>query len=352
MADWRSAMEQTFEYYIVDPISWLDVEKLEGVSKCKITRDSSAETLGSATLDFAGNLGEAYVRIYLVIIQNGVKERFPLATVLVQTPSLSYDGKVISTSLDAYTPLIELKENRPPLGYFTPEKENIMEEASRLVGAYARAPIVGGLSEVTMYKDFVSNTDDTWLTYIRDMIANAKFYFALDELGRILFAPKQETASLQPVWTYTDDNCSILYSDISLERDFYNIPNVVEVVYSDSNDTYYAVAMNDSNTSPVSTVNRGRKITQRVENPEIPGVPTQAMIDEYAVNYLKEVSTFEYTVQYSHGYCPVRLDDCVRLNISSLGLTDVKARVTNQSIDCEVGCKVTETAVFTQKLWG
>ena len=351
MADWYYAMEQTFEYYTVDPISWLDVKKLDGVSKCSITRDKSAETLGSATLDFTGNLGETYVRIYLVVIQNGVKERFPLATVLVQTPSLSYDGKVTSTSLDAYTPLIELKENRPPLGYFTPEKKNIMEEASRLVDAYARAPIVGGLSDITLYKDFVSNTDDTWLTYIRDMIANAKFYFALDEMGRILFAPKQETASLQPVWTYTDDNCSILYSDISLERDFYSIPNVVEVIYSDSNDTYYAMATNDSNTSPVSTVNRGRKITQRVENPEIPGVPTQAMIDEYAINYLKEVSTFEYTVQYSHGYCPVRVDDCVRLNITSLGLTDIKARVTSQSIECETGCKVTETAVFTQKLW-
>lgn len=351
MIDWRSAMEQTFEYYIVDPISWLDTEKLEGVSKCQITRDNSSDTLGSATLDFTGNLGESYVRIYLVVIQNGVKERFPLATVLVQTPSLSYDGKVTNTSMDAYTPLIELKENKPPLGYFTPEKNNIMKEATRLVNEHARAPIVGGISDITIYKDFVSNTDDTWLTYIRDMIANAKFYFALDEMGRILFAPKQETASLQPVWTYTDDNCSILYSDISLERDFYNIPNVVEVIYSDSNDTYYGIATNDSTTSPVSTVNRGRKITQRIENPEIPGVPTQAMIDEYAVNYLKEVSTFEYTVKYSHGYCPVRVDDCVFLNVRSLGLIDVKARVVSQSIECEAGCKVTETAIFTQKLW-
>ena len=351
MADWRSAMEQTFEYYTVDPISWLDVKKLNGVSKCKITRDKSAETLGSATLDYTGELGEVYVRIYLSVVQNGVTERFPLATVLVQTPSLSYNGQIVSTSLDAYTPLIELKENKPPLGYFTPENANVMEEVSRLTNEYTRAPIVGGLSDVKLYKDFVSNTDDTWLTYIRDMMSNAKFYFSLDEMGRILFAPKQETASLQPVWTYTDDNCSILYSDISLERDFYSIPNVVEVVYSDSNDTYYAIATNDSSSSPVSTVNRGRKITTRVENPEISGVPTQAMIDEYAVTYLKEISTFEYTVRYSHGYCPVRLDDCVRLNIESLGLSDVKARVISQSIECEAGCKVIETAVFTQKLW-
>ena len=351
MADWTSAMQQTFEYYKVDPISWLDIEKLEGVESCKITWDQSAETLGSATLDYSGDLGECYIRAYLSVNQNGNTERFPLATFLVQTPSISYDGTKRSYSLDAYTPLIELKENKPPLGYFTPKNSNVMEEATLLTDTYARAPIVGGLSDVKLYKDFVSNTNDTWLTYISDMIANAKFYFSLDEMGRILFAPKQDTNALQPVWTYTDDNASILYSDVSLQRDLYDIPNVVEVVYSDSDDTYYSIVVNDDPNSPVSTVGRGRRITKRVENPELPGIPTQNMIDEYAEQALRELSTFEYTVKYSHGYCPVRMGDCVRLNIKSLDLLDIKARVTNQSIDCSSGCKVTETAVFTKKLW-
>ena len=50
-------------------------------------------------------------------------------------------------------------------------------------------------------------------SYISDLIANAEYKFDLDDLGRILFAPDQDTASLQPVFTYTDDNSSILKSD-------------------------------------------------------------------------------------------------------------------------------------------
>lgn len=351
MPDWRSSMDQTFEYYTVDPGTWKEVTRLDNVTRCKITRDADVETLGSATIDIAESVGEAYIRVYLVTVQNGVTEKFPLATMLVQTPSTKFDGKMRSVSMDAYTPLIELKENQPPLGYFTPEKTNIMEEASRLANEHARAPVVAGISDVPLYKDFVSNTDDTWLTYLSDMIANAKFTFDLDEMGRILFAPKQETASLQPVWTYTDDNASIIYSDVTLEHDYFGIPNVVEVVYSDANETYYARVVNDDEGSPISTVNRGREIVQRIENPDIGGVPTQNMIDEYALQALQELSTFEYTVKYSHGYCPVRVGDCVRLNFESMDLTGIKAKVTNQSINCEPGCKVTETSVFTMKLW-
>lgn len=33
-------------------------------------------------------------------------------------------------------------------------------------------------------------------------------------------------------------------------------------------------------------------------------------------------------------------------------INDIKAKVIKQSIDCSSGCKVTETAKFTAKLWG
>lgn len=351
MADWLASMQQSFEYYTVDPGTWRDVSRVDNITKCSITRDSEAETLGSATIDISETVGETYLRIYLVTVQNGVTERFPLGTYLVQTPSSKFDGKVRTVSMDAYTPLIELKENQPPLGYYTPEDTNIMEEASRLTAEYARAPVVEGLAETKMYKDFVSNTDDTWLTYISDMIANAKFTFDLDEMGRILFAPKQDTASLQPVWTYTDDNSSIVYTDISLDHDLYQVPNVVEVIYSDANDTYYAVRENTEDGSPVSIQNRGRRITKRYSNPQIGGVPTQNMIDEFAEQALTDLSTFEYTVKYKHGYNQTRVGDCVRLNFVKAGITNVKARIISQQIECEAGTPVTETSVFTMKLW-
>lgn len=352
MPDWTKPMTQTFEYYTVDPGTWKDVSKLYSVKSSTITRDSDAETLGSATIDVTNALGECYIRNYLITIQNGVKERFPLGTFLVQTPSISFDGKVHSGSLDAYTPLLEIKENPPPLGYSILKDENIMRNAYLIAREHARAPIVEAISPDTLSFDFVANTDDTWLTFLKDLIANAKYEFALDEMGRILFSPKQDTASLQPVWTFDDGNSSILYPDISIDRDLYGIPNVVEVVYSNGGDYYYSRVVNDDSNSPTSTVNRGREIIKRVTNLELSGIPSQSQVDEYATRLLKELSTIECSVNYMHGYCPVRLGDCVRLNYTSAGITDVKAKVVSQTIKCEPGCPVTEKAVFTTKLWG
>lgn len=344
-------MQQTFEYYTVDPNTWRDVSLLQNVTSCTISRDSEADTLGSATIDVTESVGECYIRIYLITIQNGIKEKHPLGTFLVQTPSSSFNGKVRNVSMDAYTPLLELKENPPPLGYSVLKGANIMSNAYQIVRENARAPVVQATCDKTLYSDFVANTSDKWVNFVRDLISQAKYILTLDEMGRILFAPKQEIDSLQPVWTFDDSNSSILYPDIDINHDLYDVPNVVEVIYSNGKDYYYGRAVNDDPNSPVSTVSRGRPITHVVTNPGLTGDSTESQIQEYAESLLREMSTLKYTVSYKHGYCPVRLGDCVRLNYEKAGLTDVKAKVISQNISCTPGCPVSEKAEFIVKLW-
>lgn len=352
MADWLSSMQQTFEYYVVNPGTWKDMRLINNVKSCTISRDAETETLGSATIDVTESLGECYIRIYLITIQNGVREKHPLGTFLIQTPAGSFNGRRQEISMDAYTPLLELKETPPPLGYSIFKDTNIMDIAYRITRERVRAPVVKPNNTEVLLTDFVANTSDTWITYLTDLIANAKYTFSLDELGRILFAPKQDIASLQPVWTYTDDNSSILYPEISMDRDLYGIPNVVEVVSSSGAGYYFHRAVNDDPNSPTSTISRGREIVRRVTDPDLVGNPTEHQIRDYANQLLKELSSLEYTITYSHGYCPVRVGDCVRLDYARAGLTGIKAKVISQSIKCEPGCPVTEKAIFTAKLWG
>lgn len=352
MPDWYKPMQQSFEYYTVNPSTWKDDKKLNNVKSCSITRDDEAETLGSATVDVTESVGECYIRVYLVTVQNGITEKHPLGTFLVQTPSSSFNGKIREVSLDAYTPLLELKENPPPLGYSVLKESNIMNMAYMLTREHARAPVVKTESDSKLNGDFVSNLNDTWITFLRDLIANAKYAFGLDELGRIIFVPEQDLASLQPVWTFDDGDESILYHDVTMDHDFYGIPNVVEVVYSTDKDIIYSRVVNDDENSPVSTVNRGREIIYRDTNPALDGIPSQRQLDEHATRLLRALSTVKCTVSYSHGYCPVRLGDCVRLNYTRAGLIGIKAKVISQTIDCSTGCRVSEKAVFTNKLWG
>ena len=352
MPDWTSSMQQTYEYYIVDPGTWKDISLINNIKSCTINRDSTAATLGSASINITESLGECYIRAYLVTNQNGLTEKHALGTFLVQTPASGFNGKIRDISMDAYTPLLELKENQPPLGYSILKGQNIMSLAHQLTIDNLRAPVVEPTCSTNLFYDYVANVNDTWLSFITDLITNAKYSFALDEMGRILFSPEQDTASLQPVWTYNDDNSSILYPDFSIDHDLYGIPNVVEVIYSNGGDYYYAKVVNDDENSPISTVNRGREIIHRVTDPDLVGDPTESQIDEYANKLLRELSTLEYTITYTHGYCPVRIGDCVRLNYSRAGMNNVKAKVISQSIKCEPGCPVTEKAVFTTKLWG
>ena len=114
----------------------------------------------------------------------------------------------------------------------------------------------------------------------------------------------------------------------------------------------YKTLVNDDPNSPTSTINRGREIIYRDSNPSLAGDPTNSEIQEYAKRLLRSLSTIEYSVSYTHGYCPVRLGDCVRLNYARAGLNNIKAKVISQTIKCEPGCPVTEKAVFTTKLWG
>lgn len=351
MIDWTKSMTQTFEYYTVDPKTWCDDKPIRNVKTCQISRDESAETLGSAYITLTDLVGEAYIRAYLIAIQNGVKYKIALGTFLIQTPSSKFDGKVRDISVDAYTPLLELKESPPPIGYSVFKGANILETAYDICIDQARAPVSRGFCETNLQTDFVANTNDTWLTFLIDLIANAKYKFDLDEMGRILFAPKQDTASLQPIWTYNDSNSSILYPEVTLDHDMYGIPNVVEVVYSTGVDSYSARIVNDDPNSPISTVNRGREIVYRVTDPEIAGNPTQNQVTEYATQLLRDLSTLEYTISYTHGYCPVRVGDCVLFNYSRAGINNVKGRVVSQTIECKSGCKVTEKAVFTNNLW-
>lgn len=357
MPDWTRSMKQTYEYFEVDPGTWRDKRRVENVESCTITRDSKAETLGSSSINCADDLSDIYVRTYLITEQDGRRERTVLGTNLYESPSVRFDGKRESYTQDGYTPLIELKEKIPPVGFSVLSGTNIMATVGTILSdkKVNRIPYIVPSSDHLLVDNFVSEDNDTWLYFIQDLANGAKYDLGLDETGKIIFEKQMDTSVMTPRWTFTDDNSSILQPEIEVSRDLYGVPNVVEVVYSPpSGNSMFAEYSNDSPDSVVSTVNRGRRVVYRETDPSIApenGTLTQDQLDSYAKDLLSQKSSLEYEVTYTHGYCPVRVGDAVRLNYERAGLRNVVARVTKQVIDCRDGCQVQETAVFTKKLW-
>ena len=161
-----------------------------------------------------------------------------------------------------------------------------------------RAPVIPAKSTERLFDNFVANPNDTWLTFIADLIGQAKFKMGLDEMGQLIFEPEVDTASLQPVWIYNDDNVSILLPDLDDNRDLYGVPNVVEVVYSSNDGMLFSRIVNNDPNSPISTVNRGREVIHRENNPKISGTPTQEYLDMYAKQLLRNLSCLEHKITY------------------------------------------------------
>lgn len=359
--DWTKSMQQTFMFRKVNPVSWLDEEEIKSIKSCTINRDLNDETLGSATIDGIGMDGEFYLRVYLIAIQNQRTFKFPLGTFLLQTSFSSYNGRVKSLNIEAYTPLIELKEKYPPIGFSLYQDDDILERAYRLTKDNVRAPVVKNDSitkKVTSETGFVSELEESWLSFNRALIANVGCRYDLDAMGNIMFQPEQDVRSMKPAFTFDDGNSSILYPDIKTDYDLYNVPNVVEIVISNSVGYHVSRVVNDDPSSEISTKKRGREIVYRVNNPDelssvdITTIGGKIYIEQYAEKLLRQLSSIERTITYTHGYCPVRIGDCVLINYTRSGIINVKAVVTSQSISCVPGCPVTETAVYKETLWG
>lgn len=377
--DWSKGMQQTFEYYTVDPNTWYDVLCLTNIISCSLTHDSSSEMRGHASITTSEPLDENYIRIYMRVRQNGINQRFCLGTYLFIVSSDSFNGKRHSYTYTGYTPLIELKEKLAPLGYnvigITGEKPELLpprtaptvtDEISRVIGQYSRLKLENNvLIERPLLNNFVSGTSDTWLAVVNNLLTAStlqQYELSVDNWGAVRIKEAITVYNEKHVYEYDDGNSSILLPTLDLTDDMTDIPNVVEVIYTGNGnkDIGYVrkVVKNEDTRSIVSIPSRGREIWRRfvISNIAIPlGEVTRDMIEDQvegqAKRLLEAASTIRKTIQYSHGFNGVEVGDTVLFNYERAGFTGIKAKVVSQTINCKPGCQVDETAVYTKRLW-
>ena len=369
MIDWTASMKQTYEFYIVNPISGMNVSKLDKVTGATINRDISSDTQVSGSIEYDGELDEAYVRVYLVAEQGDELEKIPLITMLCQTPSVKFNGKRKTTSITGYSPLLELQNVYPPIGYTIPRWRggentvsiyNLIPEICR---SNMRCQVLDmpnpdgdyDISQKIFFEPVVSDPQQSWFEFVNQLLKSANYFARVDEFGRIYFSKNHTISKMAPVWTYDSNNSSILSSDISIDRDLYGIPNVVEVIATTTNGSTQSFrAVNNDINSPVSVSSRGREVVLRMINPEKLGKIASddtIPIQNFAYQQLEEASSLQYSISYKHGYCGVNIGDCVRINYPQAGIINEKAYVVTQKIDCKTGCEVEEKALFTKKLF-
>ncbi len=345
--DWTKEMRQTFEFYEVDPRTWQNVRLLPQVVSAEITCDDELPTGGSATFEASEDVGEVYVRTYLVAEQGGERSAECLGTHMAQTCSDDHDGKSRLLKLEAYTSLIELKGDCPPLGHHVSAGRLAGDAAAQAAAEHCRAPVDGSPGAVALAVHYRCEPDQTWLDLVAALAAKEGRRPYPTPLGRITFIPGRNAAALVPVWKFTDDTASIVRPEISHARDYYGVPNRVEVVWSGEAGCLSAIAENHSPDSPLSIENRGWVWLYRETSPDLED-PTQEDVQAYADSLLTDLSTVDHEVTYTHGYVPaVKVGTCVELDLRRAKVR-ARAVVASQRIVCGTGCQVEERAVWTE----
>jgi hypothetical protein len=370
MIDWTKSMSQTYEFYIVNPYTGMDKQRLYNVTGASVTRDLQSDTQVSGSIEYDGELGEVYVRVYLVAEQGDEHEKIPLITMLCQTPSTSFNGKYKKTSITGYSPLIELQNCYPPFGYTIPKYINeasykkewaLDKKIPELCSEHMRMTVLSigeDLSSVNKEKltqPMAIDPQQSWFEVITSLINLTDYMFKVTPSGIIYFDKKPKINKMAVTWTYDTENSSILSSDVTIDRDIYNVPNVIEVIAtSTTGNVITKVVENNDINSITSIPSRDRKVVKRIVNPNDLGnisPSNESVITTYANNLLEKENELSYKISYKHGYCPVNIGDCVRINYPDAGIDNVKALVISQKIDCKTGCEVEETAIFTMKLY-
>ena len=347
MADWTRGMTRTYEWWTVNPDTWGDSERLLNVTGCSITRDMDDPIIEHSTYDMDSRDGEGYVRTYLVTEQDGVRERWPLATHLMQAPSQSYNGMRGLMTAEGDSPLIELSDERLPICY-TVESGYATGHIARLMRAYGRMPVTVSTDAGMLTDPCTADEDMSPLDFISTMTEKGEVHILLDGRGCAMAGPKPQPTSLMPAYTFDDGNSSILRPEVTVSSNIADVPNVVEVVYSTPEKYLVGRAVNDDPESDNSTVKLGRRKVMRLVNPDMPDEPTQADVDDLAKRTLKSEGATVYEVEFEHAFHPdVAIGSAVRLSYSRMGL-NVVAQVVYQEIQCTPGCLVMCRARYTR----
>lgn len=350
--DWTRALQITWRYCLVDPDTWADVETLGSVASCSVSWDSSTETLVSGSLQVDDDFpeGECYVRAWCDATQDRRTERFAVATLLCQASKDSSEGTLHTYSVEAHSPLIELNDDKPPIGWAVSGQ---VDDAIRVICAHMRSPLVEYESDVTLATPIVAGEDDTWLTMLWAVLDSADLTMLVDGMGRIRIEPKSAVWALSPVITLSDtDERGVLWADMSRETSLFGIPNKLEVIWSGGSEHFSSVATNDDPSSMTSVPARGRVVYMRETNPEgLMANPTQAAVDAFAEKRLREESVVTRTYSLKAGYMPLWIGMAVMLELSKLGAGEV-ARIDAIEMQCDVEAGMDLTLTSTRELWG
>ena len=329
MINWNNGFSAIYYATKVNPDTWADTEEIKIISG-NITRNADSNLMESADLTITDTVGpEEWVRIYLIAQQGGNKERVPLFTGLVSSPSKDIDGNSIQHKLDCYSVLKVSDDILLPLGWFAPARTN-GGELIRILLQDLPCPVTLEEGSPTIISSYVAGDNDSKLAVAQEIAKAIDWQIKVNGDGSVRICPKPLTIS----GTFDNIENDIIETKVTDERDIFSVPNVLRVTLDGS----AATARDDDPDSPYSTIARGREVWLQ-EDAELAAGES---LGDYALRRLKELQRPARKIKYSRRFQPdVSVNDLVSIIYPKQQIGDV-FRVVSQEISLTHGASVKE----------
>ncbi|MEG2088016.1 MAG: hypothetical protein RR022_07415 [Angelakisella sp.] len=271
--------------------------KCTPASGISITMQSSAEikTSMSCMLPFDPeiNLLSDHLRPYQIV--NGVT--YPLGEFVVTTAEEQKDATSHSYTVEAYDLGQVVLQNHTDCRVCFAAGTSYMDAVKRMLVLCGIERTIAEPSDLTFSvtrEDWEPGT--SYLTIINALLGEMAYCTLwFDNNG---FARLESTSTKRAPIPYVADDYSILRDGTTKSTDAYDAYNVFTVVVSTPDaPPMVSTAVNDSPVSPISTVNKGRRICAPIQH--LDGIASQRQLDDYAaaVKYASmqniETITFE-----------------------------------------------------------
>ena len=331
---WNKGFSATCYATFVDPVTWKDIQRFE-ITGGKIKRTDSG-LMCSADIDCLryDQQTEKYIRIWLDTAQSGVFGHNALFTGLATAPEREINGNLEENSLACYSVLKPAQDVLLPLGYYAPMGINGGQLVKQLLSAVIPAPVAinGNLPPLSQY--IIAEDNESYLSMAEKVLVATNGRLRVLGTGEVEIRPMatEISARFDPL-----SNDSI-EPKLKAVNDWYGCPNVFRAIMDDTS----AVARDDSLTSPLSTVNRGREVWMEERDCDLAENETLA---EYAQRRLKEEQRHYLAVDYDRRFNPdVLPSDLVQLGYPKQRIVG-NFYVVEQSIELGYGARTSEEVV-------
>lgn len=330
--DWSKGYSASYYATQVDKNTWRSLQRFEIIDGSISRQDSGLRhSADIECMRYQG--GEQWVRIYLNASQNGESVNVPLFTGLSSSPSDSINGSIIKNKVQLYSVLKPAEDVLLDRGYYVASGSSGANVIRNLLKV-TPAPVVIVGESPTLSSHIVAEGGESHLTMVEKVLKAMNWRLNITGEGQIVLSEKAKN----PIKSLDPMDSDMIEPELEKTYDWYECPNVFRAVSGDVS----ATARDDSVSSPLSTVNRGREVWKEDSSVELKVGET---IGDYAMRRLKEEQSVATTVTYDRRFDPdITVTDIVRLHYPRQGI-DGNFRVVSQSIDLGYSARTSEEVV-------